>query len=131
MLDRTLLASDCAYAYLRVANCGPTVCRIQANDHLAAAEAVPVIPKRLKSGTRETTSEEHESGPSGDGEWPTPEARGSNVQPSQREEMSSYEHVEELVSTLIVELTADQRTRATDLIKSYAQMFSRSVTDFG
>jgi hypothetical protein len=39
--------------------------------------------------------------------------------------------VEELVSTLPAELTADQRTRAADLIKSYAQVFSKSATDLG
>jgi predicted aspartyl protease len=127
MLARTLLASDSADAYVRVANCGPTVCRIQAGDHLASAEAVPVVPERRKRGT----SEGPESGPSGDGEWSTPDIRDLNVQPSQHEDTSGYKHVEELVSTLPAELTADQRTRAADLIKSYAQVFSKSATDLG
>jgi hypothetical protein len=131
MLARTLLASDSADAYVRVVNCGPTVCRIQAGDHLASAEAVPVVLERLMRGTSETTCEEPESGPIEDGEWPTPSARGPNVQSNEHEEMSSCEHVEELVSTLPAELTADQRTRAADLIKSYAQVFSKSATDLG
>jgi hypothetical protein len=79
-----MLASDSADAYVRVANCGPTVCRIQAGDHLASAEAVPVVPERRKRDT----SEGPESSPSGDGEWSTPDTRDLNVQPSQHEETS-------------------------------------------
>ena len=44
---------------------------------------------------------------------------------------SNYDHIQELLDSLPTELTADQRLRATEFVKTYSHVFSRSATDLG
>ena len=122
IMARTLLPSDGSAAFVRVINCSPVSCSIQESELLANAEAIDRLPPRAT-----TTLTEHHVQPAGaDVNHGTQAVRGQQTSTS-----GAYDHVQCLMDALPDELSSDQQRRATEFIRSYAHIFSRSETDLG